>query len=163
LVNNGTPMVARHLLSQTVYSGSTVMFSAGVVGGSPLNYAWQFNGTNIVGATNALLVLTNVPVTAAGNYGCMVTNTLGAATNLNATLTVLRSAPRFNGLTFYSNGGFGSRLDQLSGHGSIIILASTNLVDWVPIFTNPPVIGSLQFLDPAATNQNSRFYRAVEQ
>jgi len=163
LVNNGTPWVARQLLNQTVYSGSTVIFGSGVVGGMPLNYQWQFNGTNLAGATNVLLVLTNVPLSVAGNYGCIATNIFGAATNLSATLTVLRSTPRFNSAPSFSNNGFGWQLDQLSGHGTIIILASTNLVDWVPVFTNPPVTGSLQFLDPRVTNQPYRFYRAVEQ
>jgi hypothetical protein len=163
LVNDGTPLVARQLLSQTVYSGSTAIFSSGIVGGMPLNYQWRFNGTNLAGATNALLVLTNVPLSAAGNYDSIVTNTFGAATNLNATLTVLRSTLRFNSVAAFSNNGFGWQLDQLSGHGTIIILASTNLVDWVPVFTNPPVTGSLLFLDPEATNQSCRFYRAVEQ
>jgi len=117
----------------------------------------------VIRATNVLLVLTNVPLSVAGNYGCIATNIFGAATNLSATLTVLRSTHRFNSAPSFSNNGFGWQLDQLSGHGTIIILASTNLVDWVPVFTNPPVTGSLQFLDPRVTNQPYRFYRAVEQ
>jgi hypothetical protein len=40
-----------------------------------------------------------------------------------------------------------------------IINASTNLVDWVPIFTNLPTTGSIQFLDHDATNHPSRLYR----
>jgi hypothetical protein len=45
----------------------------------PLNYQWLFNGANISNATNSLLVLTNVPLTAAGNYLCIVTNNAGSA------------------------------------------------------------------------------------
>ena len=54
-------------------------------------------------------------------------------------------------------------MGQLSGHGNIVIMASTNLVDWFPIFTNAPVTGSLLYCDPEATNQPLRFYKAVEQ
>jgi alpha-tubulin suppressor-like RCC1 family protein len=163
LVNDGAPFVARQLLNQTVFSGSTAEFCSGVVGAGPLNYQWQFNGANLDGATNASLVLTNVPLCACGNYGCIVTNSFGAATNLQATLTVLRSTPQFSGSASFSNEGFAWQLNQLSGHGPVIILVSTDLVDWLPLFTNPPVTGSLEFLDCGATNQPSRFYRAVEQ
>ena len=129
----------------------------------PLTYQWQCNGTNLVAATNALLVLTNVPFSAAGTYACTITNAAGTATSANATLTVLRSTPSFNSSLTWSPGGISLKLDQLSGHGNIIILVSTNLTDWTPIFTNPPLTGSLPFFDPGATNQAARFYRAVEQ
>jgi hypothetical protein len=163
VVNDGTPQVAQPLLNRTVYSGSTVSFNSGMGGGAALNYQWLCNGTNLDGATNALLVLTNVPLSAAGNYTCMATNLYGAATNLNATLTVLRSTPWISCPGTFSSRGLTLQLDQLSGHGATIIMASTNLVNWVPILTNPPVTGTLQFLDPDMTNQPSRFYRAVEQ
>ncbi|MGA2801178.1 MAG: hypothetical protein ABSE97_02225 [Verrucomicrobiota bacterium] len=44
------------------------------------------------------------------------------------------------------------------GGQTYIIEASTNLVNWVPIYTNG---GSFMFTDPNATNFNQRFYRAV--
>ncbi len=43
-----------------------------------------------------------------------------------------------------------------------IVQASTDMINWVPIFTNmAPVNGLLQFIDPKATNYPSRFYRTV--
>jgi hypothetical protein len=81
-------------------------------------------------------------------------------------LDVLRSTPQFaaspTGLQWTSN-GFAMQVGGLSGHGLIVLYVSTNLVDWQPILTNAPVTGSLPFLDLAATNQNSRFYRVVEE
>jgi hypothetical protein len=44
----------------------------------------------------------------------------------------------------------------------VIILASSDLQAWEPILTNPPVIGAVEFIDPAAANPVGRFYRAVE-
>jgi VCBS repeat-containing protein len=41
-----------------------------------------------------------------------------------------------------------------------VIEASTNLVDWIPIFTNSTLSGSFGFTDQTATNIPSRFYRA---
>jgi alpha-tubulin suppressor-like RCC1 family protein len=163
LLNNGTPFVARPLLNQTVYSGATAMFCTGITGSEPLSYQWQFGGLDIAGATSSILVLTNVALSASGNYDCIAINSFGAVTNLNATLTVLSFTPEFSSEVSYSNDGFSWQLNQLSGQGPIIIQTSTNLVDWVSIFTNPPVNGSLQFLDSGATNQPYRYYRAIEQ
>jgi VCBS repeat-containing protein len=42
-----------------------------------------------------------------------------------------------------------------------VVEASTNLVDWIPIFTNATLSGSVVFTDPTATNVPSQFYRAV--
>ncbi len=55
---------------------------------------------------------------------------------------------------------------QMSGftsHGNIIIYGSTNLVTWQPIFTNPPVTGSLHFVDTNALNEPSQYYRVAEE
>jgi hypothetical protein len=128
-----------------------------------LGYQWQFNGVNLDGATNAVLVLTNVPLSASGLYGCVASNALGTITNLSATLTVLRSTPQFDCALSLTTNGFAWQLDQLSGHGPITVMVSTDLVNWVPLLTNPPVFGSLPFLDSGATNQPHRFYKAVEQ
>ena len=149
-------------------AGETVMLNAGVVGAGPISYQWQFNGTNVAGGTNAVLVLTNVPLSATGNYQCIASNALGIITTDPDTLAVARShlhfdtspgSMQFNG---GSDGGFTLHLTGLSGHGAIILYASSNFVNWDPILTNLPVVGSAQFLD-AATNQPQRFYRAIEQ
>jgi hypothetical protein len=59
--------------------------------------------------------------------------------------------------------GFQFQISGLDGSGSVVVYASTNLIDWQPIFTNPAFDGTLLFLDPAATNFVSRFYRIGEQ
>jgi hypothetical protein len=38
---------------------------------------------------------------------------------------------------------------------------STNLVDWTTVCTNQVVNGSIDFIDPDASSDHSRFYRAV--
>jgi alpha-tubulin suppressor-like RCC1 family protein len=162
LVNDGTPRVARTFLNRTVHSGTKVILRSGVAGAYPMRYQWQFNGTNLDGATNVTLVMESVTLDSTGEYSCVAGNLLGSATNAAATLTVLRSAPVFKGPASLSEKGFASQLNQLAGHGNIVILASTNLVDWFPIFTNAPVTGSLLYCDPEATNQPFRFYKAVE-
>ena len=58
--------------------------------------------------------------------------------------------------------GLWLRVTGLSGHGGIVLLASTNLQSWQPVFTNPPAVGSVELLDPGATNLPLRFYRVIE-
>jgi hypothetical protein len=42
---------------------------------------------------------------------------------------------------------------------SWLVEVSTNLLDWMPLQTNPPTDGDTVFSDPAATNYPARFYR----
>jgi len=54
-------------------------------------FQWQENGTNLVGATNATLTLSAVPLTLSGaGFDCVASNYLGSVTSLVATLTVTR-------------------------------------------------------------------------
>ncbi len=61
------------------------------VGGSTndLSFQWQFDSTNIAGATNAALTITNVQAVNAGTYTVIVTDPAGSITSSNAVLTVL--------------------------------------------------------------------------
>jgi hypothetical protein len=59
--------------------------------------------------------------------------------------------------------GFDLQMVGLSGHGNIILYFSSDLLNWTPLLTNPPVVGTLQIMDPNATNYPAGFYRAIEQ
>lgn len=76
------------LSNQVVAVGGTAHFKMNPSGRPPLNFQWTFNGTNIVGATNATLILTNVQFNQAGNYAVLITNTLGSFVSSTAMLTV---------------------------------------------------------------------------
>ena len=54
------------------------------------------------------------------------------------------------------------QVDGAAGITPVVIYASTDLMNWTPIFTNPPVAGSVPFLDSSATGFSQRFYRAGE-
>jgi hypothetical protein len=79
-------------------------------------------------------------------------------------LSVLGVAPSFvttpGGIQF-SNGQLKLSLSGLTGQGSVLIEASSNLTQWVSVFTNPPGFGTIQFTDPASTNYRSRYYRVT--
>jgi alpha-tubulin suppressor-like RCC1 family protein len=163
LINVGPVKFLSQPMKLITYTASTIELNSSALGAPPLNYQWQFNGTNIDGATNAWLILTNLPFSAAGNYWCIASNSYGVATNLIGTLTVLRSTPSFNPAALNLTGaGFGWELDSLSGHGMIVIYASSNLANWTPVLTNPPQVGTLKLIDPNATNLPAGFYRAQE-
>jgi hypothetical protein len=75
--------------NQVVTVGGTASFSVTASGTLPLSYQWNFDGTNLVGATNIVLTLVNVQLSQAGNYTVLVTNSYGSILSSNATLTVL--------------------------------------------------------------------------
>ena len=51
----------------------------------------------------------------------------------------------------------------LTSHGPVIVQTSPDLATWTPVFTNSPVTGGWQYVDPDATSVPQRFYRVEEQ
>ena len=74
---------------QTAVVGSTVTFAVTAGGTPPLSYQWQFDSTNIAGATASSLTLTSVQPGQAGNYLVVVSNAWGVVTSSNAVLAVV--------------------------------------------------------------------------
>ena len=85
----GLPSVSVSPSTARASVGQSVTFSSGVVGQPPFNYQWQLNGTNLVGATNATLTLTNVQLTNSGAYTVSLTASNGSAISSAAILTVV--------------------------------------------------------------------------
>ena len=82
------PFITVQPTNQMVLVGGTTSFSATASGTQPLIYQWNFNGTNISGANNPTLTLTNIQMNQAGNYAVLVTNLYGAATSSIVSLAV---------------------------------------------------------------------------
>ena len=80
------PVIVSAVQSQTVTAGSDVSFTV-VASGSDLTYQWQFNGSNLPGATGSTLNLTGVQLADAGSYTVLVTNPGGTVAS-TATLSV---------------------------------------------------------------------------
>jgi hypothetical protein len=89
----GPPSVISQPQSQTVPTGTTVTLAAGVNGSLPFSFQWSWNGTNIPGATNGGIVLSDIQTIQAGTYAVAITNALGWTLSSNAVLTVLPPAP----------------------------------------------------------------------
>lgn len=68
--------------------GGSFTFSLTGVPVANVQYQWQFNGTNITGATNSTLTLTGVNSADVGNYQVVISNGSGRATSLAATFNL---------------------------------------------------------------------------
>ena len=93
LTVNFPPTLTAEPQALTVFENTNVILSATASGSGVLNFQWQFNGTSILNATNSILTLTNVPLSASGDYRVAVTNEFGSATSSNAALLVLIAPP----------------------------------------------------------------------
>ena len=89
LAVNLPPTITQQPSDQAATPGSSVQFQVIVSGGGPLSYQWRKDGVDIPGATNAMLVLTDVQTNAAAGYSVHVANGCGSATSTAATLTVV--------------------------------------------------------------------------
>ena len=83
-----SPVITSQPTNETLKVGRTATFSVTAIGTGPLSYQWRFGSTNVVGATNAALTLSNVLLNQAGNYSVSVTNLFGSTNSHNALLTV---------------------------------------------------------------------------
>jgi hypothetical protein len=166
-LGNGTPFITLNPFSRTVAAGEAFKLTTFAVGQPSLSYQWQRNGDDLPAETNASLLVAAATLADAGAYRCIITNTLGAVASAVATITIQSGVPlRFDLLhvpPLLVSNGFQVKVNDLSGLGPLVIYASSNLVDWLPIFTNPANPGSVLFVDPATTNLSQRFYRASEE
>ena len=83
--------------SLTLPAGSDATFTVIAKGLPHPHYQWQFNGTNLDGAIQSTLIVTNVQATNAGNYSVILSNGVSAVTSSNAVLAITTSpvAPTF--------------------------------------------------------------------
>ena len=81
------PVIVQQPLSVVSAFGGTATFSATINGTSPFTYRWLLNGTNLAGATNQTLLLTNLLRNQEGLYSLAVRNTYGNAISSGASLS----------------------------------------------------------------------------
>jgi hypothetical protein len=145
------PVITQEPADVTVGLKGTAQFAVVAVGTKPFVYHWTLNTTNITGATNATLTLTNVQFTDAGTYSVEITNIYGATLSSNANLTVLPCDPVPGGIAAWwpgegnandiigmNNGTPGGSLSYTNGEaGQAFYLNGTDA------FVEVPASGSL--------------------
>lgn len=82
------PLITTNPASLTVVTGSPAGFSVSALGAAPLEYQWQFNGSNIAGATASAYTIPTAQLADAGSYAVVVSNYAGSVTSAPAVLTV---------------------------------------------------------------------------
>ncbi|HXA45700.1 MAG TPA: hypothetical protein VNZ25_09350 [Candidatus Angelobacter sp.] len=105
--------------------------------------------TNFVGLDTISYTLTDAfGSSAAGSVQVSVTST-------NFQVVPLDAGP--------SPAGFQLEVEGAPGTNVVIIEASSDLIHWQPVFTNAPILGTVQYLDTSAPGLAGRFYRAEQQ
>ena len=162
-VSGLAPTITTPPQSQTLFAGQNTTFNVAATGTGPLCYQWNFGGTDLVGATNAWLAVTNARLDQAGDYTVIISNTAGSAASA-ATLSVTSPVMILSCAGDAGGGmapeGFGFQL-SIPTNCPYVILASSDLLNWIPIATNISGSASVVITDCAATNYNQRYYRAM--
>ena len=122
-----------------------------VILGSGDLHAWEPILTNppVIGAVEFIAPETGNP---AGRFYRAVEGTVAGPLRIDITTLPSPANKR----------SFPLQLTGLTANGPVIIYASSNLLDWRALFTNPPTIGPLQYREAPPTSQPERFYRASE-
>jgi endonuclease/exonuclease/phosphatase family metal-dependent hydrolase len=82
------PVITSQPQSIATDEGGFAIFSASATGSPSPGFQWQFNSTNLPGATSPTLALNNVNSNQAGIYSCAITNSAGATNSISVSLIV---------------------------------------------------------------------------
>jgi len=148
-VSGAPPVFTTQPASQTVNAGANVTLTAAA---GATSYQWQFNGTNISGATNSTLTLSNIGTTQRGSYTLVASNPYGSTASNAASVAVAVNSYLYNISTLgYVGSGPNQNLDAGfyttgSGNKNIVVRGiGPNLAVVQPKFaglvlTNPELV-----------------------
>lgn len=154
------PTISAQPLDLAVKVTSNATFTVTAAGVPSPAYQWQFNGTNLAGATASSFTATNVQYNQAGEYSVVVTNIAGAITSSNALLTILAAAPaQFQSFALQPDQTLQLQFTGDAG-ATYFVETSTNLVDWSALTNLTLTNASAAFTIGAATNDPQRYFRA---
>jgi hypothetical protein len=118
--------------SQISVEGSNVVLSVTASGNGPFSYQWSFNGTNISGATNSTLILTDLHPYQSGNYMVTITTPYGSITSAGAAVTVIAQT-----ILIYDYSG----MDKCTSAGHTSLNAYAGRLFFIPDTTNGTFVG----------------------
>ena len=99
----GPVVITLHPTNQNVLPGTNVTLVASASGSGPVRYQWQFNGTNILNATNASHSFTGANLTNHhGSFSVVASDSISSATSSNAFIYVLVKPGFVQGLAPFS-------------------------------------------------------------
>ncbi|MEI9962096.1 MAG: chitobiase/beta-hexosaminidase C-terminal domain-containing protein [Limisphaerales bacterium] len=126
------------------------------------NATLYFTLDNTLPTTNSFLyagpfTLTNSATVRANAFETNFINSVASSA-----LFVVQSPIFFTSAQFSPDGQFQLGFSGVSGN-NYILQATTNLIDWISISTNPASTNLFDLRDPKATNFEHRFYRVLQQ
>jgi plastocyanin len=135
------PSIITQPFGRSAFEGAQVRFSVIATGAPPPSYQWQFNGTDIAGATNPVLTLAQVSTNDAGNYRVRVSNPLGVITSDTVILLIRPGTNVITALLIWDelNPNTLSLRDALDAAGIEVQLSATSEIGYDG--TNPSLEG----------------------
>jgi alpha-tubulin suppressor-like RCC1 family protein len=122
--------------------------------GTGLSYQWQFNGTNIIGATSPTLSLSNLSLADAGPYRVRVSGISGSTvTSQTANLSFFGDLKFLATATLAGSVGQQFRVDYAE-----VLVGVTN---WLTLTNVTLPISPYVVIDPDSRGRTNRYYRAV--
>lgn len=111
-------------IDPTTWQGATVQYSAQVNSTVPVSYQWQFNGTDLPGATNSVLTLSNLTRSQSGTYAVKASNVFGEVRRQDSLYvgmiacwgSIYASAPRLSDVAGMSASGNSQIFLKLDGN-----------------------------------------------
>src|SRR5262249_50890368 len=88
-----SPVIIIQPKDQAAFAGGSARFTVVASGTFPLSYQWKLGETELPGATNSSLSLSNVQSSDVGTYTVNVANEFGSVTSAGALLTVTNAPP----------------------------------------------------------------------
>jgi len=160
------PMIITQPTNETAMAGDTATFSVSATG-SQLDYQWSFDDTNIVGANESTLTITNVALPDLGSYSVVVTNELGTAASSNAMLFLYPfiETPFTGAITYWGNSatlsvgaiGSGQLSYQWYFNGVPIDVATNATLDFTSIQPTNGGLYSVVVSSPYGTITNAAY------
>jgi hypothetical protein len=164
-VLSAPPTISLQPTSRVASVGQNISLTVVAKGTEPMTCQWQFNGTDLQGATNFSLSLPNVNSSVAGSYRAAISNSIGYAFSTNVTLTVspVITWGTYN-IQYVGNGAIppsatnvmaiaASKATDL-GAASYAIRADGTLVTWGGVVAIPP--GTTNVVAISAGGQGQR-------
>lgn len=111
-VNPVAPAITQQPYPVTAYAGGKVVLSTVVTGSPAPTLKWFRGATELPGETSPVLTLTDIPLSAAGDYKLVATNAAGSATSDITTVKVL---PLPAGLIAYEGFDYPAGSGNLTG------------------------------------------------
>ena len=153
------PVITQQPQSVTTVPGVSVTLSVeATTPAGQLSYQWLFNGTNLLSANNATLILTNITVEMAGQYSVIVTSPYGSVTS-DPSIVSITGLPASLAIDTYVGIAVTGTVGSKYRIEYTLDLKLTN--SWI-ILTNI-VLPTSPFLwiDTGSTNSPKRYYRAL--